>query len=70
MSLGVDYTTLEEGMEKLRGAVATRNQMGGALYWQICEDECLKLADKLSSEGADKNKIAEIGGWRLKRNVI
>lgn len=61
-----DFKTTEEGIEKLKKAVALRDQMGGALYYGVCEEECLKLADKLSAAGADKNLIASIGGWRLK----
>lgn len=64
--LDTTFTTPEEGIEKLKKAVNIRNQMGSALYFNICEDECLKLADKLSAAGVDKNLIASIGGWELK----
>ncbi len=65
--LDTKFITIEEGMEKLRGAVNTRNMMGGVMYFNICEEDCLRIADRLVSMGADKNTIAEIGGWELRR---
>ena len=64
--LDIDFKTAEEGIEKLKKAVAVRNKMGGALYWNICEDDCLKLADRLTAAGADKLAIAAIGGWGVR----
>lgn len=64
--LDTSFSAPEDGIEKLKKAVGIRNQMGGALYFNICEDECLKLADKLSAAGVDKNLIASIGGWELR----
>ena len=65
--LDIEFTTPDEGIEKLKNAVSARNKMGGALYWNICEDSCLRLADKLSAAGADKDLIASIGGWTRRR---
>jgi len=65
--LDIDFETPEEGIEKLKSAVKTRNQMGGAMYWNICEDDCLRLADKLTAQGVDKDLIASIGGWTRRR---
>ena len=64
--LDITFSSAEEGIAKLKKAVSIRNQMGGALYFNILEDDCLKLADKLSAAGVDKNLIASIGGWGLK----
>lgn len=64
--LTMDYVNIEEGLEELKRGIDVRNKMGGALYWNVLNDECLKLADKLVSDGADRNKIAEIGGWELR----
>ena len=64
--LDSDFSTPEEGVEKLKKAVNIRNSMGSALYFNICEDECLKLANKLNAAGVDKNLIAFIGGWELR----
>lgn len=65
--LDSEFTTIEEGFIKLTSAVETRNKMGGAMYFNICGEDCLRIADKLSSMGADKIKIASIGGWELRR---
>ena len=65
--LDIDFKTPKEGIEKLKKAVATRNQMGGAMYWNICEDDCLRLADKLTAAGVDKDLIASVGGWTRRR---
>jgi len=40
--------------------------MGGDLYWNVCEEDCLKLADRLTAAGVDKNTIASIGGWEIR----
>jgi len=64
--LDIDFKTPEEGVEKLKKAVDTRNKMGGALYWNVCEEDCLRLADKLTAAGADKQTIAAIGGWEVR----
>lgn len=60
------YTTTEEGIEKLRGRVNLRNSMCGAIYWNITNDQCLSLGNRLIKDGADKNLIAEIGDWELR----
>jgi len=64
--LDIDFETIEDGMEKYKAAVSIRNQMGGALYYNICDDDCLRMADALSRAGADRNEIAEIGGYTLR----
>jgi GH18 family chitinase len=64
--LDIEFSTLEDGLEKLKKAVGIRDKMGGAMYWQICEDDCLRLADKLTAAGTDKQLIASIGGWGLR----
>ncbi|MDD2564083.1 MAG: hypothetical protein PHU27_07710 [Salinivirgaceae bacterium] len=62
----ITYTTVEEGIKKLRERVNIRDQMGGALYWNVFNDECMCLGDRLIDDGADGNLIAEIGGWKLR----
>ncbi|MDD3230540.1 MAG: hypothetical protein PHE09_15175 [Oscillospiraceae bacterium] len=64
--LDIDFKTPEEGIAKLKKAVSTRDSMGGALYWNVCEEDCLRLADKLTAAGADKQAIAAIGGWEVR----
>ncbi len=65
--LDIDFKTPEEGIKKLKKAVGTRNKMNGVLYWNLCEEDCLRLADKLTAAGVDKHVIASIGGWELRR---
>jgi hypothetical protein len=36
--------------------------MGGALYYNICNDDCAELANKLVVAGADKKEISAIVG--------
>ena len=54
------FETKEQGLEKLKEAVAMRNQMGGALYWNIVQDRCLEIADKLSDMGVTSTELREI----------
>ena len=54
------FETKEQGLEKLKETVVTRNQMGGALYWNIVNDDCLEIADKLFSMGVSMSEIQEI----------
>lgn len=58
--LDISFTSTEEGMEKLRKYVSIRNAMGGALYWNIVNADCLRLADALVFAGADRNEIKSI----------
>ena len=55
-----EFETLEQGMEKLKDAVTARNQMGGSLYWNIVNDDCLEIADRLYEMGGDKAEIVKI----------
>lgn len=58
--LSKQFDTVEEGMKELKRGVTLRNQMGGALYWNIVNDDCIKLADKLVSMGADYDEVDKI----------
>ena len=51
------FDTIEEGMKKLKEGVDLRNSMGGALYWNILNDDCLEIASKLRCMGADVDKL-------------
>lgn len=64
--LDIEFNDIDEGIEKLKNAVGIRSEMGGGMYWNICEDDCLRLADKLVASGVDKTEIAKIGGWEIK----
>lgn len=55
-----DFDTIEEGMKKLKEGVAIRNSMGGALYWNILNDDCYEIADKLRGMGAEEDALLDI----------
>lgn len=54
------FETKEQGIEKLKNAVSLRNQMGGALYWNIINDDCVKIARQLLGIGVEKSEIKAI----------
>jgi len=60
--LDIEFSTLDEGKEKLKRAIGIRNQMGGALYYNICNDDCAELANKLVVAGADRGEVSTIIG--------
>lgn len=47
----------DEMIEALKKRIKLRNSMGGALYWNITNDECIELAQKCVNLGADINEI-------------
>ena len=55
-----EFTTVDEGLEKLKDAVKLRNQMGGALYWNILNDDCLAMAAKLMEMGVEQDELVKI----------
>ena len=42
-----EFTTVEDGEKMLKEATALRDQMGGNLYWNICNDDCREISMKL-----------------------
>jgi len=58
--LDKEFETVPEGMEKLKNAVSIRNQMGGALYWNICQGDCEIIAKKLFNMGADESTVYSV----------
>lgn len=57
-----ESTDTEFLLTELKRFVGIRNQMGGALYWNIIHDDCLALARRCMQLGADRKEIAEILG--------
>lgn len=47
----------EEMIEALKKHIHIRDQMGGALYLAILTDECIELAEKCISLGANRKEI-------------
>lgn len=60
--LADNFTTIEEGTEALRKAVALRDSMGGDLYYNILNDDCCSIANKLAAAGANRAEIGKILG--------
>ncbi len=58
--LDKDFETIDEGIEKLKGAVSLRNRMGGALYWNILNDDCMEIASKLIGIGGNQSEVREL----------
>lgn len=55
-----EFATAEEGLEKLKDAVRLRNQMGGALYWNIMNDDCHEMASRLLGMGVERDVLTGI----------
>lgn len=56
------FNSLEEGKEQLKKAVQLRDQMGGALYFNMMNDDCCELGNKLVEMGANKEEIGKLIG--------
>ena len=51
----------KEGLlAQLKEKIRLRNMMGGALYWNVLNDECWNLAERCKSAGCTKEEIYEI----------
>lgn len=53
-----DFTTVEEGLKTLEQGVSLRNRMCGALYYNILNDDCIEIALKLATMGADRERVS------------
>lgn len=58
--LDANFDNIETGLQKLKDAVSLRNKMGGALYYNILNDDCNEIASKLRNMGADADEIIAI----------
>lgn len=58
--LNMNFETKEEGIEELKEGVKLRNQMGGALYWNIINDDCVRMAENLLDMGVPKAELEAI----------
>jgi len=52
----------KEAILALRSIVCTRNRMGGALYWNVSNDEACQVANHALKLGVAYDEIAEILG--------
>lgn len=46
----IEFSTIEEGETNLKDAESIRDQMGGALYYNIMSDDCEEIRKKLEEE--------------------
>jgi hypothetical protein len=44
-----EFTTVEEGEKNLKEAIAQKNKMGGAMYYNILNDDCIEINNKLEN---------------------
>ncbi len=49
-----NFSTIEEGKQNLKEAMELRDNMGGALYWNLCNDDCIEISRKLSDMEAEE----------------
>jgi L-lactate utilization protein LutB len=42
-----EMTDVNELLKELESFTKTRNQMGGSMYWNICNDDSCKLANRI-----------------------
>lgn len=52
----------EKLLNELKSKVKIRNQMSGALYYNMLNDECCQLANKCLSLGCNREQVSEILG--------
>lgn len=60
MVIDKSFETKEQGLEKLKEGVKTRNRMGGSLYWNIVNDDCIEIANKLLYMGVESSELNAI----------
>lgn len=59
----LQFETYEEGIENLKKAVEIRNKMGGAMYYNIMNDDCCEIANAIAAKfGGRKAEIGDILG--------
>ena len=54
--------TIEDGIARLKETVKIRDSMGGAMYFNILNDDCCELASQLVRRGANREEIHDILG--------
>lgn len=57
-----ECTDTAELWKALESAVHTRNQMGGAMWWNVLNDEACAIGRRLLELGEDRAKIGEVIG--------
>lgn len=62
MQKNLEFTTYEEGVAQLKDAVAIRDQMGGAMYWSILNEDCCEIANAIRAKYGRKEEIGQLLG--------
>lgn len=57
-----NFSTVEDGLKQLEKAVEIRDQMGGAMHWNILNDDCCTIANELVRLGANRQELGDIIG--------
>ncbi len=55
-----NFTTVEDGEKNLAEAILQRNKMGGAMYYNILNDDCIEIAQKLERLKSKEHKTNKI----------
>lgn len=58
----LETETVEVGIERLKRTVEIRNSMGGAMYFNMMNDDACELANQLSNRGVDRTILSNILG--------
>jgi len=56
----LELESKEELLNELKEHVRVRDTMGGALYWNVVNDECRQIARRCAALGADGAEIEQI----------
>jgi hypothetical protein len=62
MANDTSVLTPEQALDELRERVNIRSRMGGALYYNILNDECCQLATNCARLGCNREEIKKILG--------
>ena len=58
--MDISFNDVTDGMRKLESNIALRNKIGGSMYWNICNDDCFRMADALYAKGGNKQAIQNL----------
>lgn len=56
----INEATVEECIAGCRQAADIRNKMGGAMYWNMMNEQCHMLYDAAREKGADETTMTEL----------
>ncbi len=62
MQKNLQFETVEDGYNQLIDAVKARDMMGGAMYWNILNEDACEIARAVLAKGGDRKHISSILG--------